>query len=194
MASPTTAFLAGMGTLAAVLALGMSTVVMLVPASQMQKGQPAPPQKWVEEPRFVPVAELRTAISPLMTAMQTPAISTAFSPQSVPAPWPRTVRPSAADEPSKLAPDPGILQPPVRPAPPFEAAARETLRETDGVAGEEARKAREAAVQKKRKRVADEARRAHAEGALETHAARGYAQQRREQSPLGFFGLLFGGQ
>jgi hypothetical protein len=195
MASPVTAFLAGMGTLAAVLALGMSTVVMLTPASQMQKGQPATLAKGTEkaaEPALV--MEPPAAISPLITAMQTPAISTAFSPQSVPAPWPRTVRPSAAHEPPELAPDPGMLQPPVRPAPPFEAAARETLRATDGASSEEGKKAREAYVQKKRKRIADEARRAHAEGALETRAARGYAQQRRDQSPLGFFGLLFSGQ
>jgi hypothetical protein len=171
----------------------MSTVVMLAPASQMQKGQPAALAKGTDkaaEP--VLVVEPPAAISPLITAMQTPAISTVFSPQSVPAPWPRTVRPSAAHEPPKLAPDPGMLQPPVRPAPPFEAAAREPVPETDGVSNEEKKKAREAYVQKKRKRIADEARRAHAEGALETRAARGYAQ-RREQSPLGFFGLLFGG-
>jgi hypothetical protein len=193
MASPVTAFLAGMGTLAAVLALGMSTVVMLAPASQMQKGQPSTLAKGMEkaaEP--VLVMEPPAAISPLITAMQTPAISTVFSPQSVPAPWPRTVRPSAAHEPPKLASDPGMLQTPVRPAPPFQVAAREPVPETDGVSSEEKKKAREAYVQKKRKRIADAARRAHAEGALETH--RGYAQQRRDQSPLGFFGLLFSGQ
>jgi hypothetical protein len=192
MASPLTAYLAGMGTLAAVLALGMSTVVMLAPASQMQKGQPATLGRGTDRvAESALVVEPPAAISPLITAMQTPAISTVFSPQSVPAPWPRTVRPSAAHEPPKLAPDPGMLQQPVRPAAPFEAAGRETVPETDGVSSEERKKAREAYAQKKRKRIADAARRAHAEGALETH--RGYAQQRRDQSPLGFFGLLFGG-
>ena len=188
MASPTTAFLAGMGTLAAVLALGLSTVVMLAPASQMQKGQNAPSQKWVEAPRFAPVAERPAAISPLITAMQTPTISTTFSAPLAPAPWPRAIPPTAT---SRLAPDPGMLQQPVRPAAPFEAAARETVPETDGMSSEEKKKAREAYAQKKRKQLSDQARRAHAEGALETR--RGYAQQRRDQAPLGFFGLLFGG-
>jgi hypothetical protein len=127
MASPYTMYFAGMGTVVAALAVGFSTAVMMTSPLPEQKEQPtgfekraAKPEK-PAEPAAPPVAERRldAPVSPLITAIQTPAIATTASapPASAPQPPPMNQSPQSA------AQEPGMLQPPVRPAAPPQTAA-----------------------------------------------------------------------
>ena len=197
MASPLTAFLAGMGTLAAVLALGLSTV--------SDAGRPRPKCKRAE-PAAVPEtgrgqARSGSAIEQALNAGTRPARS---SPRCR---RPRSPRPSARRAGAMAACDHASrrARAQTRAGSGHAAAARASgaairgggprdiardRRRVQRGAEESARGLRAA---RSASSIADQARRAHAEGALETRPARGYAQQRRDQAPLGFFGLLFGG-
>jgi hypothetical protein len=132
MASPYTAYFAGMGTVVAALAIGFSTAVMMTSPLPSQKEQPTGLQKPAEAKTEKPAEPVRTTeapaaapavvasdlpMSPLITAAQTP-------PSQTPAAWP--VEPSTTGQASgdaKLAPDPGMIQTPVRPAGPVQASA-----------------------------------------------------------------------
>jgi hypothetical protein len=132
MASPYTAYFAGMGTVVAALAIGFSTAVMMTSPLPSQKEQPtglqkpaeAKPEKPAEPVRATEASAAAPALavsdlpmSPLITATQTP-------PSQTPAPWPveqSTTGPANGD--AKLAPDPGMIQTPVRPAGPVQVTA-----------------------------------------------------------------------
>jgi hypothetical protein len=132
MASPYTAYFAGMGTVVAALAIGFSTAVMMTSPLPSQKEQPTGLQKPAEAKPEKPTEPARSAetpaaapsvaasdlpTSPLITATQTP-------PSQTPAPWPveqSTTGQASGD--AKLAPDPGMIQTPVRPAGPVQASA-----------------------------------------------------------------------
>jgi hypothetical protein len=132
MASPYTAYFAGMGTVVAALAIGFSTAVMMTSPLPSQKEQPTGLQKPAEARTEKPAEPVRTTeapaaapavaasdlpMSPLITAAQTP-------PSQTPALWP--VEPSTTGQASgdaKLAPEPGMIQTPVRPAGPVQASA-----------------------------------------------------------------------
>lgn len=191
MASPFTAYCAGMGTAAAALALGFSTAVMLTAGpSVSQREQPSNLQKRTETepPRAVNPA---VAASPVITAARTPMISTAFA--APPPLWPPSARSTTGQssrEP-ELAPDPGVRQIPVRPALRAEAAAaaapsanaREAVHNPDAAAGE-AKKKKKSAQRKPRHQLAEQ------QGFAETRAAGSYASEPR--NPLGIFGLFLG--
>lgn len=197
--SPFTAFCAGMGTVVAALALGFSTAVMLTTGSSVSQKEPLPAlQKRAEtgpvELRFV-VADPPKATSQLITAAQTPMISTAFA---VPPPlWPPSARSTTGQssrEPA-LASDPGMRQIPARPAPPADAAALASAQPAasagdvapgaDTVAGE-VKKKKKVVQRKPRHQLVDP------QGyAVAGTRASGYAPDRRTQS-LGIFDLFLG--
>ncbi len=190
MASPFTAFIAGMGTVVAALGLGFSTVLMFMPSVSQKE---PPPQRRAEpapvELRFV-VADPPAATSQLITAAQTPVLSSAFAaPPPLWAPAARSTTGQASREP-ELARDPGVRQIPARPVPPMEAvtasAQADTADNPDAVTAEPKKKKR--SVQRKpRNPYADQ------QGyAVAGTRASGYAPDRRTQSPLGFLGLFLG--
>jgi hypothetical protein len=215
MASPYTAYFAGMGTVVAALAIGFSTAVMLTSPLDSQKEQPtgfekraAKPEK-PAEPAAPPVAERRldAPVSPLITAIQTPSIPTTA---------PSTPQPPATNQsPQPAAQEPGMLQAPVRPAAPVEAAApqaqpvapsREAARQdrlqerviepaTSG-SGEWKKKEKRDYAQKKQRRPIEQARPAQQleeDVVVETRSTTGagYARE-RAPAPLGIFNLLLG--
>ena len=188
MASPFTAYCAGMGTAAAALALGFSTAVMLTTGpSVSQREQPSNLQKRTETepPRAVNPA---VAASPVITAAQTPIISTTFAmPPPLWLPSARSTTGQSSREP-ELAPDPGVRQIPVRPALPAEAAAA-------APPGANAREAAHDAAEPKKKKKSAQRKPRHQtveqeDAVAEARAARGYAPEPR--SPLGIFGLFLG--
>lgn len=131
MASPLTAYLAGMGTVVAALAVGFSTAVMMTSPPDSQKEQPSGLQKRAalndrqpaEDMLANPLRPLAAAVSPVITAAQTPIISTPFAAPHPPAPWPRAASTTGqASEEPELAPDPGVIQQPVRPIAPVPSA------------------------------------------------------------------------
>lgn len=134
MASPYAAYFAGIGTVVAALAVGFGGGLFLTSPSPSQKEQRSAYEKRVEarfeskrekpaEPANPESANTNTPVSPIMAAALAPDISTTFSPPAAPAPWPPAASEDTAQETPKLAPDPGALQPPLRPAAPLEAAA-----------------------------------------------------------------------
>jgi hypothetical protein len=133
MASPYTAYFAGMGTVVAALAIGFSTAVMMTSPLPSQKEQPsglqkpaeAKPEKLAEPARATEASAAAPAgaasglpMSPLITATQTP-------PSQTPAPWPveQSTTTGQVSGDAKLAPDPGMIQTPVRPAGPVQVTA-----------------------------------------------------------------------
>ena len=135
-----------------------------------------------------------------------------------PAPWPSgtfqaSVQPT--QEQPKAAAEPGVLQPPVRPVAPVEAAippsaqavakAREGEPVTDGVSSEWKKKdewkkkERKEAQRKLRRKQIEQgkpvpAETEAAEVVVETRSTTGYApEQPRHPHPLGIFNLLMGG-
>jgi len=195
MASPFTAYLAGMGTVVAALTLGFSTTLMLIGPATVQKEQPPALQKRADIRPVEPgpaIAGPQSAISPVITAAQTPIISTAFA---VPPPlWPPSARSTTGQssrEP-ELAPDPGVRQIPVRPALSAEAAvtaapaanAREAVHNPDAA---EAKKKKKSAQRKPRGPLVDQ------QGfAVAGTRASGYAPERRAASSPGIFDILLG--
>jgi hypothetical protein len=134
MASPFAAYFAGIGTVVAALAVGFGGGLFLTSPSPSQKEQRSAYEKRVDA-RFDSKPEKLTEpvnrepsnpnpsipASPIITSALAPNVSTSFGSPVAPAPWPPAVQSTAQDTP-KLAPDPGALQPPVRPVAPVEAA------------------------------------------------------------------------
>jgi hypothetical protein len=131
MASPFTAYFAGIGTVLIALAVGFGGALILTAPSPSQKEQKSAYEKKVEASRDKPVAtvnpepskpdispDILIPVSPVIAAANAPTVSTTFSPLPS-APWPGSQAPSQE---TQRAPDPGMLQPVVRPAPPVEAA------------------------------------------------------------------------
>ena len=131
MASPYTMYFAGMGTVVAALAIGFSTAVMMTSPLPEQKEQPTGFEKRAAKPEKAcgtcgapPVAERRldAPVSPLITAIQTPMTSTTASAPPASTPQPPAINQSTTQS-ARAGTAPGMLQPPVRPAAPVEAAA-----------------------------------------------------------------------
>ena len=228
MASPFTAYFAGIGTVVAALAVGFGGALMLTAPSPSQKEQQSAYEKRVEaaraeskqktvEPVNAPPsvnvqsnADVSVPVSPNITAATAPNVSTAFSSLNAPAPWPPAAVQSTTQEPPKLAPDPGALQTPIRPAPPAEAAAptapQPVMKSRKAQAGGQQvvppewkkNEKRDAFAQKKTRKqiVVKQAEPApidaeQAEDVVETRTVTTYAPEPRP--PLGIFNLLLGG-
>ena len=224
MASPFTAYFAGIGTVAVALAVGFGGALMLTAPSPSQKEQKSAYEKRVEAARAESKSEklaepakvqpnasvhLNTdasvPVSPNITAVTAPNLSTAFSPPAVPAPWPPAAVQSTMQEQPKLAPDPGVLQTPVKPVAPAEAAAPAQPqlvvkpRETTGQGvppGWKKKDRRDAYAQRKTQRkqiVVEQTKPEPAEAEeVETRTVTTYAPEPRP-APLGIFNLLLGG-
>jgi hypothetical protein len=224
MASPFTAYFAGIGTVAVALAVGFGGALMLTAPSPSQKEQKSAYEKRVEAAREKPAVaahpepanpDILVPVSPLIAAAKAPNVTTTFSSPIAPAPWPstavETAQESSKQEPPKLAPDPGVLQTPVRPTPPVEAVApapaqpvaKSRVIEPGGqnVSGEWKKKEkRDAFAQKKlqRKQIVVEQARPEpvgeqAEEVVETRTTTTYAPAPEPRAPLGIFNLLLGG-
>jgi len=228
MTSPYIAYFAGIGTVVGALAIGFAGGLVLTSPSPSQKEQATGFEKRVAakaekqaEPGDVPAA----ALSPNSTAVFALSETTTYDSPLVPAPWPSgtiqaIVQPT--QEQPKAAAEPGVLQPPVRPAAPVEAVAppsaqavakaREGEPVTYGVSSEWKKKdewkkkeKKEAQRKLKRKQI-EQGKPVDAEEAVaETRTTTGYApepprattgytpEQPRHPHPLGIFNLLMGG-
>jgi hypothetical protein len=186
MASPFKAFLAGMGTVVAALGLGFSTVLMFMPSVSQKE---PPPQRRAEpapvELRFV-VADPPAVKSQLITATQTPMISSSYAaPPPLWAPAARSTTGQSSREP-ELARDPGVRQIPARPALSTEAAAAVASAQPDIAHNPDA----VSAEPKKKKKIVQ--RKPRNQFAEQQGYASSYAPERRNQAPLGFLGLFLG--
>lgn len=224
MASPFTAYFAGIGTVVIALAVGFGGALILTAPSPLQKEQKSAYEKKVEASRDKPVAtanpepskpdvspDILVPVSPVITAANAPTVSTTFSPPVPSAPWPGSQAPSQE---TQRAPDPGMLQPVVRPAPPVEAAAPATAPDQPALRPREAQNAerviepagewkkkgkREQVAQKKsqRKQTVEPATVGQAtepeDEVVETRTITTYAPEPRQAAPLGIFNLLLGG-
>src|SRR5690349_14919520 len=112
MASPFTAYLAGVGTVIVALAVGFGGALVLVSSSTPEREQKSAYERRIEAARDKPVvvtaaprdseqAADPVPMSPIMTAATSPTVSTNFSAPAAPAPWPVT-------QGTQLAPDPGV--------------------------------------------------------------------------------------
>lgn len=211
MVSPFTAYFAGIGTVVAALVLGFAGGYILTSPSPSQKEQASAFQKKIEvkpeKPAEPAGTNVAAAVSPNVTAAFAPNVSTAFSPPVAPAAWPSATIQSTAQDPPKLAPDPGALQPPVRPAAPVEAAvpvpAQPVAKSRDSEpaiaagrasGGWKKKEKKEAFAQRKAQRRQIERTKpapvdaGEAEEVVETRSSTTYAPERRH--PLGIFNLL----
>lgn len=215
MASPFTAYFAGIGTVVVALAVGFGGALVLTAPSPSQKEQKSAYERRVEAIREKPVAAnpepanaanaaTSVPVSPVITSAMAPTVSTTFSPPLPSAPWP-----GSPSQETRLAPDPGILQPVVRPAPPVEAVApdqpvakpREPQRAERVIepAGEWKKKGkREQVAQKKqqRRQIVEPTTDARAidpeDDVIESRAVTTYERE-RPRAPFGIFNMLIDG-
>lgn len=153
--------------------------------------------------------DILVPVSPVITAANAPTVSTTFSPPVPSAPWPGSQAPLQE---TQRAPDPGMLQPVVRPALSVEAAVpapdQPALRPREAQnaerviepAGEWKKKGKRGQVAQKksqRKQTVEPATVGQAtepeEEVVETRTITTYAPEPRQAAPLGIFNLLLGG-